>query len=153
MLWRVRPDGYFAASLIPRPASFHCATYKPREGTSGPPLKDGARRIDSALADQSEAAPPAGRKRLLEHVVDGDHPDRPVVVVDHREHRQVVVGHHPRDLCQVGVGLDLYRLTVAELTHRIALGSSQQRDDRYRSGQLTAWTCREDRRQRRRGDL
>ena len=39
----------------------------------------------SVLAEQPEAPPPAARQHRLEHVVDGDHADHPLALVDDRD--------------------------------------------------------------------
>src|SRR5271154_7026224 len=61
-------------------------------------------RVYSVLAQETETPTPATRQHRLEHVVDRHDPEHPLVLVGHRDRGEVVIGHHPRDLLEGGVG-------------------------------------------------
>src|SRR5579862_3372700 len=107
------------AAMRPGPSSESSTTTRnhgPLPGRS----RDGPRRMRCKVpaayigllpAQEAEVAPPAMRQHDLEHVVDGDHPDDVLVLVDDRSDGEVEVGHRARNLLEIGVDPEaLHRL-------------------------------------------
>ena len=64
----------------------------------------------------------------LQHVVDGDHPEHAVVLVDYRDGVEVVVGHQQCDVGQIGVGADPHRVGIHECPNTFGSFGLQQGD-------------------------
>src|ERR1035441_10847464 len=61
-------------------------------------------RVYSVLAEKPETPAPAARENRLEHIVDRDHAQHPLLLVCDRDGGEVVIGHQPCHLLEGRVG-------------------------------------------------